>query len=259
MFDAAPPLMLVPMLCALAVVHVLVLRGAARLLRLPVGRVFLRDGASRVRAALAALAGPLFQLLVAILFMAVAIAKVGTPADSVNLVVRVTPGKPAAGKLEEGDLLLAVDRQPITAAQPLTALVQRGQGAAVAIQLRRGDTTREESLTPVLEEGHYRIGVQLEPSMHPVSPAQAIPLATRRTLDRLGDLGRGFADRFAMREPGPLSGPVGMITRQHTASGPVWLALAWVFTLYTGFILLLFDAAWVFVRGAPVQPATRRG
>jgi regulator of sigma E protease len=254
MLQGALDVVVVLVLVGMVVVHVLALRGAARLLRLPVGRVFLRAGAPLPRALLAGLAGPLVQLVVAVLLLTVTYKLDGVPrSDSPVVVQSVVPGKPADGKLERHDLLLSVDDQPISEARPFAMLVQGGKGAPVKVGLRRDGKTMDASITPELSGGQYRIGVMLLPAMQSVSVGGALGFASRMTFERLGRLAGAFAEKLSGRQPVALSGPVGIISAvpQVAHSAATFFAMCSLLVLILGLLLLLFDAAWMFVRGQP--------
>jgi PDZ domain-containing protein len=80
------------------------------------------------------------------------------------LVIQVVQGDPADGHLEPGDVITAVDGEPITLHdQVVTRIRQHKAGETVEIRFRRGDEERTERLPTVdAGEGQARIGAALQ-------------------------------------------------------------------------------------------------
>jgi Lon-like protease len=91
-------------------------------------------------------------------------------AEKVSL-VSVKPTAPAAAVLKPGDVVLAIDRRPVTDSKQLRTLVSgRAVGAPIEVTVRRSDkeVTVKTVTTPV--EGRSGLGVTLQPGF--VFPAQ---------------------------------------------------------------------------------------
>src|SRR4029077_13257498 len=99
------------------------------------------------------------------------------------------------GKLEPGDIVTAIDGKPITTFYDLSRIVEQNPGRDLRFSLKRGDTTLEQTVTPVraikerpLERSEEvgRVGVM---SQHPVavigliSPGSPASSAGLRTFD----------------------------------------------------------------------------
>jgi Lon-like protease len=80
-------------------------------------------------------------------------------------VVGVDAEAPAAGVLKAGDLILAVDKKPVsTPSQVEEAVLASGAGQALDLRIERGGAKRTVTLTPEESDGKARVGVQLLPS-----------------------------------------------------------------------------------------------
>jgi Lon-like protease len=80
------------------------------------------------------------------------------------LVIQVVQGDPADGQLEPGDVIVAVDGEPVTLHEQVVSRVrQHKPGDVVEIRFRRGDEERTVRLTAVdTGEGQARIGAALQ-------------------------------------------------------------------------------------------------
>lgn len=77
-----------------------------------------------------------------------ALAELGIPVEVA--VGEVGEGSPAAGRLQQGDVLLSVDGTPVTGPAQLRTLVSdRAVGAPVEVGYRRGEATAQATLTTV--------------------------------------------------------------------------------------------------------------
>ena len=69
-----------------------------------------------------------------------ALREVGKPVETRPWIVEVLPGSPAEGKLEHGDVVLAVDGESVSGPDELAEAVRaRGPGASVSLDIRRDD------------------------------------------------------------------------------------------------------------------------
>ncbi|MFH1177318.1 MAG: RIP metalloprotease RseP, partial [Acidobacteriota bacterium] len=106
----------------------------------------------RWQRAVISLAGPAANVVGAVLFVAAAFV-IGVQApvwqDAAPVVAWVDPGSPAAAAgLAAGDLVLSVDGEPIPTWRELELATLSAANRALLLSFRRGDTTREVSLTP---------------------------------------------------------------------------------------------------------------
>lgn len=77
-------------------------------------------------------------------------------------VVRVRPGLPASGKLKAGDLITAVDGQPVAGTSQLTALVKAHAARPITLTVRRDRTSRPVQLTARRVGGRPILGVEVQ-------------------------------------------------------------------------------------------------
>ncbi len=135
--------------------------------------------------------------------------------------VDLLPGLPAekAG-LKTGDVLAAVDGQPIYSRRKLPEVVQRHPGQPVVIDYLRNGVKQSATVTPVYhhsnEEGTaWRIGVGLLPKYEKVVTRLSLPGALRESIDQnrksatlIIQFLRGIVQR--RMSPKSLEGPIGI-------------------------------------------------
>jgi len=119
----------------------------------------------------------------------------------------------AAG-LEEGDLIIKVDEEPISSSPQLVSAIEKKQGAAVTVTVLRDGTQHEFTMTPRQDGERYRIGIAL-PS--PVTVQQylnpfkafgaAVGESVRITRLTFAVIGRLVQRRLSMRQ---MMGPIGI-------------------------------------------------
>ena len=97
--------------------------------------------------------------------VAVALTELGIDYAEATKVVGVDPKAPAGGVLKTGDLILAVDKKPVTTpSQVEKAVLASGAGKALEFQIERAGEKRTVTLTPESSDGKARVGVELLPS-----------------------------------------------------------------------------------------------
>jgi Lon-like protease len=85
-------------------------------------------------------------------------------ADAVK-VLAVDAKAPAGGVIKAGDLILAVDKKPVTTtSQVEDAVVSAGPGKALDLRIERAGKERTVTVTPEEVDGKPRVGVELLPS-----------------------------------------------------------------------------------------------
>lgn len=107
--------------------------------------------------------------------------------DQPNEITDLEPGMPAekAG-LKKGDLIVAVNGQPIRAIPQMISMLQKTKEATVELTVQRGAQQLKFKMQPVatkmegLAEPRYRVGFQSEPS---VTTRLSFPLALNKSLD----------------------------------------------------------------------------
>jgi Lon-like protease len=94
---------------------------------------------------------------------AVALRNLGQQVPQVVVVREVQPGAPAAGKLQPGDVLVAVDGAPVQDAASVRAAIQKHQpGQAVQVTVRRGGAEKVVTVSTRDVNGRAVLGIILE-------------------------------------------------------------------------------------------------
>ncbi|MDQ7793787.1 MAG: RIP metalloprotease RseP [bacterium] len=229
-----------------------------------------RPLASRV---LVIAAGPLMNLVVAVLIFAFVFAVLGiaVPRLEPATIGEVLPGHPAreAG-MKAGDQVVAVDGEPVADWDELVALVQRRPGREVTFEVERDG---RRLLIPIVPEesrdspGRGFIGVAPVVEIHRLPPLQAVAGGAMFAGQLLVLVLRAIAGMVLGRQPLDLVGPVGAVAfiGQATRAGlENLLRLAGFFSLNIGLFNLLpipaLDGSRLLflgvegVRGRPIDP-----
>jgi len=156
-----PTLVAVLACIALVAVGELVRFGVARGLRLPTARfakLFLVvRGGSRSNRVLATFAGSIATYLGVVAMAFALYTCAGFPTRELECTVEsVVDGYPAAGKLERGDRIVAIDGKPMFASPSL--LIDQQSGAAVRLTVVRHGDTRDVTIQPIGHDGHWILG-----------------------------------------------------------------------------------------------------
>jgi PDZ domain-containing protein len=93
---------------------------------------------------------------------AAALHQVGIAYQTVAQVVSVKKGLPAYGKLKPGDLITAVDGQPVTGTTRLTTLVKAHADQPITVTFRRGGATMHTQLTAAQVGGRPILGIVVQ-------------------------------------------------------------------------------------------------
>ena len=154
---------LVAVLAGLALVAIgeLVRWGLARAFRLPTrrfGKLFVvPHGGPRPLRALAILSGTVVTYLGVVALAAAMYTCSGMPSKRLECIVTsVEPGYPAAGKLERGDRIIAIDGKPFDVSPSL--VIDRLNGAPVKFTVVRHGETRDVTVQPFGHDGHWVTG-----------------------------------------------------------------------------------------------------
>ena len=95
---------------------------------------------------------------------AAALHQLGIGYKSVVGVASTEKGMPAAGALRAGDLITALDGQPVTSPTQLTSLIKAHAGSgALRLTIVRSGVTRQVRITPRLVNGRPVLGVIVQP------------------------------------------------------------------------------------------------
>lgn len=142
----------------------LVRYGVARALGVPVGRIascFVEPRGGRRWARVVAIGAGTVAMYLGVVALAFASYRhIGIPTGHTEYVVtEAVAGLPAAGKLERGDRIVAVNGAPIT--RSLSSIANELGGAVVRLTYRRGETTRDVTLRPIGHDGNWVLGLRL--------------------------------------------------------------------------------------------------
>ncbi|PYX30939.1 MAG: RIP metalloprotease RseP [Acidobacteria bacterium] len=143
----------------------------------------------------------------------------GCVPDQPNVITELEPGMPAekAG-LRVGDIIIAVNGQPVKAIAQMIQVLQQSKDQPVAITVQRGTETKNFTMTPVatpiegLQEARYRVGIHSDPS---VSEHLSFPSAFRKSLEdnkRSSFLILELVQKMIQRKVSPrmVEGPIGI-------------------------------------------------
>jgi regulator of sigma E protease len=169
----------------------------------------------------------------------------------------VKPGTPAAGVLQPGDLVTAVDGQPVQTWDDVPPLVQalgRAGGSAMVEVERAGERLALE-MTPVLNRdakgSRWMLGFSPDPAPEPVrdallrlGPFDAFPAAVNEAAHQahqlIAMLGRAVTGRVEVRNTvaGPIT--IARAANAYAAHGPAWyLSMLAMLSLSLGILNLL--------------------
>jgi regulator of sigma E protease len=112
------------------------------------------------------LAGPFTNYLTAVVLAFVVFAAWGTPhLSNQQQVSQVLTGSPAAqATLQPGDLMIAINGEPVTLDHPAAEILDRAGGKPVHVTIEREGSRRDLLVSPNHErDGHYRMGIVLSP------------------------------------------------------------------------------------------------
>ena len=174
------------------------------------------------------------------------------------LIGRVASDTPAWGALAEGDRIIAIDGQPVTAWEDIGPLVQRlgGHGGSAMVEVERaGDRLALElqpkRVQPEAGAAYWALGVAsaavAEPPMDAelrYGPVAAVPAALRESAHQAGQLfamiGRAFSGRVSVQNTvaGPIT--IARAANAYAAHGAAWyLSLLAMLSLSLGILNLL--------------------
>ena len=143
----------------------------------------------------------------------------GCVPDQPNVITELESGMPAekAG-LKVGDVITAVNGQPVKAIPQMIRLLQQSKDQPVDITVQRGTQTQTFKMTPVAKpvegtkESRYRVGIHSDPS---VSERLPFPVAFRKSLQdnkRSSFLILELVQKMIQRKVSPrmVEGPIGI-------------------------------------------------
>jgi regulator of sigma E protease len=144
-------------------------------------------------------------------------------------IVSVNPGEPAdrAG-LKAGDIVLAVDRQPITFQWQLREAIAQHPDQPITVTVQRGGERRDIVVTPINRDGHGWLGVLPADETKSIKPSaiEAVGMSVQKNIEFSGLIFRtvwGLITRET--SPKQLMGPVAIAQLSGESAQLGWVAL----------------------------------
>ena len=122
-----------------------------------------------------ALSGLVMNFLIGIILLVIIFGAIGTPASDQAMITQIAPNSPAMQVgLQTGDIILAVDGQPIQDIDQLIETINQRLGEEVVLTIEREGERETISITPRLNppEGEGAMGVGLG---NPLKPTPFLP------------------------------------------------------------------------------------
>jgi PDZ domain-containing protein len=117
---------------------------------------------------------------------AAALCQLRIPFRTVDTITATIRGLPAAGVLRKGDVITAVDGTPVTCHASAGDLIRAHRpGTPVRLTIRRGNTTRDITITTADEQGHAVVGVI-------VAESYAFPFSVKISVGDIGGPSAGL-------------------------------------------------------------------
>lgn len=189
-------------------------------------------------------AGPIFNLILAILLIFLMAAFVGLPSSIKSpapIIEQATPGSPAfeAG-LKPGDKIVAIDEKPVKEWQDIPKLVSKSGGRTLKVTVERQNQTIEKQITPFFNpiEKRYLLGISPVPNYERTSIGKAIKIAFVYTGDFIWQFFKSFGQIISLAFKGGVMGPIGMVTVIEQSAG---------LPLYHTFFLLIQISLFLFI------------
>ena len=133
-------------------------------------------------------AGPFANFLAAIILFAYIFTRVGVPDVSQTLVTLVQPDSPAAlAGLQPGDILTALNDEPITSPELLREAVARNLGLETRVTYLRGEEVFQSSLVPRENPppNQGAMGIEYSHPVVKVGPVQAVQMGSLALYDQV--------------------------------------------------------------------------
>jgi regulator of sigma E protease len=129
-------------------------------------------------------AGPVMNLLLAVVILAIAAATGGIPQGPGTKVASLESGWPAVeAGLRVGDEIVAINGQPMTSGEEIIQTVHKSAGKPITLEVRRGTETLTIAVTPRLDprQGVGRIGFSPDQRWMRVNPVAALIWGVQQT------------------------------------------------------------------------------
>ena len=131
-----------------------------------------------------AFAGPLMNFLIGFILLVVIYGAIGIPASDEAMITQVAPGSPAmAVGLQPGDIILAVDGEPIGDIDQLIATIDSKVGQEITLSFQRDGEMETIRIVPRVDppEGEGAMGVGLSNPLKPTPFFQSLGYAFEAT------------------------------------------------------------------------------
>jgi regulator of sigma E protease len=131
-----------------------------------------------------ALSGPVMNFLIGIILLVVIYSAIGIPASNEAMITQVSPGSPAVEVgLQPGDIILAVDGDPIEDINDLIRIVEANVGEEIILTVQRESDMETLTIIPRADppEGEGAMGVTLSNPLKPTPFFQSVGYAFEAT------------------------------------------------------------------------------
>lgn len=183
------------------------------------------------------LAGPMMNLVIAILFFSIFNGMLGRGTTTVDTVVPESAFAEAG--LQPGDTIQMLDGQPVGSLQEIRSHLLKSEGAPIEVSYTRGGTVQKPILVaPIKQEGTWVFGFTAKTQSNVFWAIEDGVAMTGRLFGELFDvLGRLFTGRLSLQA---ISGPVGVVSviGQAAKQG---LSSIFFFTAYISLNLAFFN------------------
>ncbi|CCO09436.1 RIP metalloprotease RseP [Desulforamulus hydrothermalis] len=177
---------------------------------IPVEQTF--NHKSAMQRAAVIIAGPLMNFVLAAVLFALILMVQGVPDPSTTKVGEVLAGSPAqqAG-LQIGDVIVAVNNQPVQTWDQLVAATNRTPGQPLQVKVRRDNQELNLTATAVKDKsGQYKMGIK--PALKKMDPFSALAKGTSFTIQISGLILAFLGQMFTQQAPLDLGGPVRVVS-----------------------------------------------
>ena len=155
------------------------------------------------------LAGPGTNLVFAVALLAV-VFMLGVPQAVLPTVSKVDAGTPAAGILQPGDRIVAVNGKRVAASQ-IALRIRASGGNTMTLTIIRGSQHLTVQGRPVLRNGAYRLGFVLSLQYKKYGPLAAVSLAGGRTWEVTKAIGASLGRIVTGSGRKDVASPVGIV------------------------------------------------
>ena len=193
------------------------------------------------------LAGPVMNLVVAILIFSVVFASFGNPLSPTTVIASVVPNSPAymAG-IQPNDKILKLNNVEINSWDELVAEVQKTEGKDTPVLIERNGQNIELTLKPTYDKTQkkWMVGISPKGEVYPVS--RSFTEASKWTFQALYEMFTFVPKLFTRAGLSSLAGPIGIISMTGEAATG-------------GFMSILFFVAYIsialaFTNLLPIPP-----